>query len=380
MAGERNYDVIVAGLGAWGSATAWQLARRGHRVLGVDRFEPPHDQGSHSGTTRLARRGSHEGVEYAPLTRRSFELWEELSSEHGVPLVATTGALLFGAADDELIEVSAASLDNLGLPYELLNAEQVARRFPSYRLHAGEVALFEPDAAVILSAEGIRAHLSGAAARGAAIRTGERVVNWEDGAAGVVVETEFDRYTAERLVLTLGAWNPGLLGIELPLRVERQILVTFDTGDWATGLPCFFSRCLVLDGRKVGVYGAPEPDGRFKVALHHGGVNGDPEELSREATAEDVEHVLREVRERLPDVAEAPTTAKVCLYTNSPDAHWILGAHPDAPHTVFATGCSGRGYRYSPAIGEALANLVEGTALPDLEFLSKDRFAPSSGR
>jgi sarcosine oxidase len=376
----ERYDVIVAGLGAWGSAAARELAKRGHRVLGFDQHYPPHGHGSHSGITRLARRSSHEGVEYAPLTARAFDLWHELEHESGTNVVVRTGALLFGASDDPLIKVSADSLDQQGLPYEILDREQLASRFPAFNMSDDEQAVFEPDACVLLSADGITALHRAAIAHGAHLRTGERVCSWQQENGGVTVQTDQGTYEADRLVLTLGAWNADFLGLDLPLEVERQVLVTFDTREQKEQLPCLFARSSMDGEEEVGFYGAPEPDGRFKFALHHGGITGHPDELPSEVTAEDIDRIRAEVRERLPQIAALPAEAKSCMYTNTPDHHWILGVHPEAPRVAYSAGCSGRGFRYAPAIGEALADLTEGRPRPDLDFLSPQRFVRSAAR
>jgi sarcosine oxidase len=376
----ERYDVIVAGLGAWGSAAAWTLAKRGHRVLGLDQYHPPHGHGSHSGITRLARRSSHEGVEYAPLTARSFDLWHQLERESRTEVVVRTGALLFGATDDPLIKVSIDSLDHQGLPYEILDRGQLDSRFPAFNMGDGVRAVFEPDGCVLLSADGITALHRAAVAHGAHLRTGERVCSWQQDDASVEVQTDQGTYTADRLVLTLGAWNADFLGLDLPLEVERQVLVTFDTPEHNEQLPCLFARSSVDGEEEVGFYGAPEPDGRYKFALHHGGITGHPDELSSEVTAEDIERIRAEVRERLPQIADLPAEAKSCMYTNTPDHHWILDVHPEAPRVVYSAGCSGRGFRYSPAIGEALADLTDGQPRPDLDFLSPHRFIRSAAR
>jgi sarcosine oxidase len=241
-----------------------------------------------------------------------------------------------------------------------------------------ERAVFEPDACVLLSADGITTLHQAAAASGAKLRTGERVLTWQENNGGVAVQTEHGSYEADRLVLTLGAWNADFLGLDLPLEVERQVLVTFDTREQNEQLPCLFARSSLDRDDEVGFYGAPEPDGRFKFALHHGGITRHPDDLPHEVTAEDIDRIRAEVRVRLPQVAGLPAEANSCMYTNTPDHHWILGVHPAASRVVYSAGCSGRGFRYAPAIGEALADLTEGQPRPDLDFLSPHRFVRSA--
>ena len=377
------YDVIVVGLGGMGGAIAYHLARRGRRVLGLDRFTPPHDAGSSHGRSRIIRQAYFEDPAYVPLLLRAYELWEALAKDAGETLLVKTGGLMIGTPDSAIVAGSTESARRHGLSYRMLSPEDVGRWFPAFRLEPHEVAVYEEAAGVLFPEKTVAAHLRLAQAAGAELRFGEPVESWVAGDGSVSVRTPQGRYQAERLVLAAGAWNPGLLGGTFPLEVERQVSLWFRPAERPDWFEDHFPIFVWDRGDEPALYGLPGLEGEgIKVGLHHGGLRGDPDALSREVTPADVEPVQRLLARRLPLLDPEPQRAAVCLYTNTPDLHFLVGPHPDHPAVLLAGGFSGHGFKFVPVIGEAVADLVEGKARPDLALFSPARFrpAPEQGR
>lgn len=375
------YDVIVVGLGGMGGAIAYHLARRGRRVLGLDRLAPPHDAGSSHGKSRIIRQAYYEDPAYVPLVLRAYELWEALERDSGETLLVKTGGLMIGAPDSPIVAGSTESARRHGLKYRMLSPEDVGRWFPAFRLEPHEVAVYEEEAGVLFPERAVAAHLRLARAAGAELRLDEPVESWVAGSDSVSVRTPAGRYQAERLVLAAGAWNPRLLGGAFPLEVERQVSLWFrpaERPEWfEEHLPVF-----IWDrGPEPALYGLPGLEGEgVKVGLHHGGQVGDPDRLPRQVTEDDVEPVRRLLARRMPLLDPEPVQASVCLYTNTPDRHFLVGTHPDHPAVVLAAGFSGHGFKFCPAIGEAVADLIEGKARRDLALFDPRRFRAGPGR
>lgn len=376
----KPYDVIVIGLGGMGSAAAWQLAKRGQRVLGLERFDIPHNMGSSHGVTRIIRLPYYEDPAYVPLLRRAYELWREAETATGERLLILTGSLDAGPEDGELFQGALNSARLHELPHEVLTGGEVNARFPGYRLPAGARAVFQPEGGFIASERAIVAHCRAAQEAGADLRARERVLDWEarPGGEGVVVTTDKGRYEAGRLVLAAGAWMadlvPALAGRAVP---ERQVLAWLQPTR-----PEFFTldrfpvfNLAVEEGRYYGfpVYEVPG----FKFGrYHHRDEHGPAEEMRREVDAED-ERLLREFSARyFPEGNGATQALRACMFTNTPDEHFILDHHPEHPQVVLASPCSGHGYKFCSVVGEVLADLAmgDGATRHDIGFLRLDRF------
>ncbi len=368
--------MIVVGVGAMGSATVHHLARRGRRVLGLERFDIPHDQGSSHGVNRIFRFAYYEDPAYVPLMRRSVELWRDLEREAGEQLVHVTGSVDAGPEDGRVFAGSLESCRLHDLSYQVFDGAELADRFPGYRLPPDHRALFQPDGGFVLAERGVVAHVQAAQRSGAEVRAREAVRSWELTAGGAVrVVSERDVYEAEALVVTAGAWVGELVSALKPVTVpERQVLGWFQPTAPELFTPERFPvfNLEVEEGRYYGfpVFGVPG----FKIGrYHHLGEDTDPDHVERSITRAD-EEVLRRAVSRYFPAADGPTMAlKTCLFTNSPDEHFIIdGVHPQV---VVAGGFSGHGYKFVPAIGEAIADLVTGTVpAHDLSGFALDRF------
>jgi len=373
MNGPR-YDVIVAGLGPWGAATCWHLARRGLRVLGLDRYAPPHGHGSHGGSTRLARRSNSTGPEYLPLTTRTFQLWRELGAAVGQDLLVESGTVFVGRAGSGWFDRTLESLTVAGeIEHEVLDAAAARQRFPEFGIADDEVAVFEPGGTVALVQDGIRALHSEAIRHGATLRYNEPLESFAELEDGVDVRTSSATYQADVLVVATGAWTGRLLGLDIPVTVERQVMFNFAvTADTSPAQAVYFSAPPGDDSAPF--YGCPEPDGSFKVSLPSRGVAIDPDDLGdRPPTAQELADVRAHLRERIPGLDGEPIRATACMWSEVDDGHWIIGRHPEHSRIVFGAGCMGRGFRYGPVVGEALADLATGTERPDMKIFSPDR-------
>ena len=371
-----HFEVIVVGVGAMGSATLHHLATRGVRVLGLERYDIPHTMGSSHGVNRIIRLAYFEDPSYVPLLRRSYELWRALESETGERLLVITGGIDAAPPDHQVFTGSLESCRAYDIPHEVLTADDLNHRFPGYRLPDGHMAVFQPDGGYVMSERAIVAHVESALRNGAEVHAREAVIGWEVDGAGVVVSTERDAYSADRLVVTAGAWSMGLLdalaGLAIP---ERQVLGWFQPNRPDIFTPEHFP-IFNLEVDEGHFYGFPvETVPGFKIGLyHHLHEDVDPDTMDREPNARD-ETVLREaVKRYFPDAAGPTMALKTCLFTNSPDEHFIIDVHPEFPQVSLAAGFSGHGYKFSAVVGEILADLAtKGDTSHDIALLRLDR-------
>lgn len=358
--GER-YDVIVAGLGALGSAAAYHLARGGRRVLGFDRLTPPHSEGSHHGRTRIIREAYFEDPRYVPLVQGAYRLWRALERETGQELLREVGGLMIGVPGGSLVAGARRSADEHGLPYETLAPDEVHRRHPALRLDDGMQALHEPRAGVLFPEACVRAHLDAARAAGARLRFGEPITGWSADAHGVRVETSGSTWLAEHVVLCSGAWMPRLVPeLRRSLEVERQVLYWLEPAEPAACRPERLPIFLIEHEPERYYYGFPDFGDGVKVAIHHEGQVVDPERVSREVAPDEAALIRDLTRRFLPGASDRIEDAAVCLYTNTPDRNFIVDFHPDHPRVLLASPCSGHGFKFSSMLGSAVADLIEG--------------------
>lgn len=374
----ERYDVIVVGVGAMGSAACCHLARRGLRVLGLERFDIPHAMGSSHGYTRIIRLAYYEHPSYVPLLRRAFDLWRDLEAASGEALLHVTGSIDAGPEDDRVFAGSLASCREHGLAHEVLDHAALAERFPGYRLPPGHFALLQPEGGFLVPEACIVAHTHAASAAGATIRAREPVLEWQDDRGGVTVRTERGTYRADQIVLAAGAWMGKLWDLPPALAVpERQVLGWFQPLRPERFTPATFPvfNLAVPEGRYYGfpVFGVPG----FKIGrYHHLEERADPDAFDREPNAAD-EAVLRVVAERyFPDAAGPTVGLRVCMFTNTPDEHFVIDRHPAHERVVVASPCSGHGFKFASVVGEIVADLVQrGEMRHEIGWLKATRFA-----
>jgi sarcosine oxidase len=380
------YDAIVAGLGGMGSATAYELAGRGRRVLGLERHTPAHDKGSSHGRSRIIRQAYFEDPAYVPLLLRAYELWERLERETGQELMTLTGGLMMGRREDELVSGSVESAVEYGLPYELLDAGEIKARFPPFSPDPETVALYEERAGFVRPEESVKAHLDRAASLGADLRFEEPVLSWEAPEGQVRVETPEGVYEAERLVISPGSWAPQLLAdLGLPLEVTRQVMYWFEpVGGLEPFLPDRFPIYIWEpdDGNKFYGFPAQDDDRGVKAAFFRaGGVPTTPETIDREVHEEEIEFLRSYLAEHVPALAGRCLDARACMYTNTPDEHFVISLHPEHPQVTIACGFSGHGYKFCGVVGEILADLVtEGSTRHPIDLFSPERLKKADAR
>ncbi len=357
-----NYDVIIVGLGAMGSAAAYHLAKSGLRVQGLDQFHPPHNLGSSHGLTRIIREAYFEDPLYVPLVQRAYELWADLEKESGQPLLLKTGGLMIGPREGTLVSGASRSAEEHQLAHEILNAATLAQKFPPFKVQDNPTAVWEPRAGILFPERAIQTHLDLAAKHGAELRFNEPVRKWEPLGKCIRIFTDSDFYTGNHLVLSPGAWMTSLLpAARLPLSVERQVLYWFKP---VSHPDMFRPHRLPIFIRQYAhdrfFYGFPDLGDGVKVAFHHQGGRVDPDTMSQEVAPNEIEEMRHVLSEYLPDANGELRSTAVCMYTNTPDEHFLLDYHPEHPQVIVASPCSGHGFKFSPVIGESITGMIDG--------------------
>ncbi len=352
------YDAIVIGIGGMGSATLYHLAHSGCKVLGLEQFGIAHRFGSSHGSTRIIRLAYSEGPEYVPLLHAAYRYWRELEDVAGETLLHVTGGLDIGHWKSWTIKGSRASCLEHGLEFEELDSTEVNKRFPGYRLPPSMRAVYQPDGGYVLSEEAIRAYAAMARANGAEIITNVQVRGWERNSRGLRVDTTCGEFEANRLVITVGSWA-GLLSSKLRhlCQPERQVML------WTTPL-----QSMAFKPGSFPVFNIEAPFGRFygfpdhcnegfKIGKYHHLQQQvtNPDQLDRECHQED-EEVLREaIEEYFPQANGATRKMAACMFTNSPDGHFILDRYPGEDNVFVAAGFSGHGFKFCSVIGKIMA-------------------------
>jgi sarcosine oxidase len=369
-----RYDVVVAGLGAMGSATVHQLAKTGVSVLGLDRYEPPHALGSSHGDTRITRVAVGEGLEYVPLARRSQEIWREVEQEAGVEILCQVGGLVMappqaGSAmhgSDAFFEHTVAAAEAYDVEHELLGTAELVDRFPQFALAGDEQAYYEPGAGFVRPERTVEAQLRLARERGAVLAVGEPVLGYDDHGTHVAVRTTRRTVEASTLVITAGPWVTELVPeLASSVTIRRQVLFWFDLRDPSSYAGLRDSPIYIWwpggDPDAV-IYGFPMldgPGGGAKVAREQHVVETTAAEVDRVVTPDEIEEMYeRYVRHRLPWLSGRCVRTAACLYTVTPDSRFLIDRLPSMPNVIVASPCSGHGFKHSAAIGESLAQLA----------------------
>ena len=357
-----DFDVVVCGLGAMGSAALYQLARRRVRALGLERFTPGHDRGSSHGATRIFRLGYFEHPSYVPLLRRAQTLWHELEAASGRPLLHVTGIAEIGPPDGVLVRGTLASARLHGLRHEVLAAPELTRRFPAFRVPPDYVAVVQPDGGFVEVEPALAAQIALATAAGAELRAGERVRAIEPGAGSVRIVTERGTVAAKAAIIAAGPWTGSLLPeLAAPLRVTREVTGWFEPADATLFAPGRFPT-FIIESRHGMHYGVPpHGDAGAKAAKHHHRDQAvDPDGYDRTVSADDERLIRIALADHIPAANGRLLAAKTCLYTMTPDGDFLIDRLPGHPNVIVASPCSGHGFKFAPVIGEILADLAAG--------------------
>jgi sarcosine oxidase len=366
----RTSDVLIIGLGAVGSAALYQASKRGVRCIGIDRFAPPHDRGSSHGDTRITRQAIGEGKVFVPLVLRSNEIWEELEAATGRSLMVRNGCLVLASANTpgshhgstSFVQDTIDAAQEFGVAHEVLSAAQIAERFQQFRLRGDEVGYFEAGAGFLRPEACIDVQLQLARKQGAQIFTDETVLDIQPGRNSVTVRTNKAEYSAGKVIVTAGAWIPKLLDENYSryFKVYRQMLCWFrvaTNSDRYTPphMPVF----IWITGNRPRdmMYGFPEIEvnGGAKIATEQYEATVDPDAVRRDVSGSEIDALYNEyIAPRFPDVSSECRRSTTCLYTVTPDAKFIINTMWDSHSVVFASACSGHGFKHSAAVGEAL--------------------------
>ena len=355
---KETFDVIVIGLGAHGSSALYHLAKTGQKVLGIDRYTPPHEQGSSHGQSRIIRQAYHENPVYVPFVKAAYALWDAIERETGEKLLIETGGLLLGAKDSTVVTGARVSADKHAIEYDYLDAKEVRRRFPAFRPAGDTVAVWEKKAGILFPEECIRTHLKGAMANGASLHCDETVlaINPQAGRRVVEVTTSQGKYAAEKVIVSAGAWVGALLPeLRLPLAIERQVVCWFadkaNGGQLSpSGMPIYIWE---YEAGKM-FYGFPDVGEGIKIGFHHAGRRILADELKPDASAGEID-ALKGIAGRYLAIDPEFRRFSVCMYTNTPDEDFILDVYPGCERIFVASPCSGHGFKFSSVIGKILS-------------------------
>jgi sarcosine oxidase len=381
------FQTIVIGLGAMGSAATYQLAKRGNKVLSIDQFSPPHVYGSSHGDTRITRQAIGEGAEYVPLVLRSYEIWNEIERETKKKILTITGGLIMTSVGGAIrhgsnfFNQTVACAEEYDIPHRLLEADEIRRQFPQFKLEGNERGYFEEKAGYLRPELAVEAQLELAGRYGAALAFNEKVISFSVRRDNkVVVKTDQGEYEAEKAILTAGPWVAKLLAEKYArfFKIYRQVMYWFDVADSISQFEAQRFPVWIWEfGTKVEdlMYGFPAIDGArggVKIAFEQYKTESDPDVVSREVSKQEIEDVYqRYVQPYFTNIKENCIKTVTCLYTVTPDHRFVIDAHPEFPHVFVASPCSGHGFKHSAAIGEVLAQLVtEGRSDIDISAFS----------
>lgn len=369
----KSYDVIIAGCGAMGSAISYSLASSGFDTLTIERFTLNHSFGSSHGRTRIIRTAYFEHPNYVPIVKRAYQLWRELEREHGEELMLITGGLMIGNSDSPLIKGVLKSAREHNLNHMILDSKEVAERYPVLKLR-DEIAVYEPTSGILFPEKCIYAQKDLAESMGAQFHFEESVKGWRIDKQKVRIITNRDEYFSDKLVLSTGPWMKEL--VSLPLKCERQVTFWLKAKQRAELFSAESMPIIIWDRDSKGMfYCIPDTGDGIKVARHHGGEETDPDRVRRIVSKEDEEPIRRFMDDCIPDASGNIISSSVCLYTNTPDGHFIIDRHPSNDNIILVSACSGHGFKFSCAIGEIVKDIIErGKSKLDISLFRLSKF------
>jgi sarcosine oxidase len=380
-----QYDVIVLGIGAMGSAACYYLARQGVHVLGLEQFGVPNEMSSHTGQSRIIRKAYFEHPDYVPLLEQAYKNWKELESETKTQIYFQTGLLYGGRPDHPVIKGVLNSAKQFAIQLDVLTSGEMEEKYPQFTIPDDYEKLFEPEAGFLLPELIIRLYADKAMHHGAEIRTNTKVIEWHKTSSGIEVTTSEGIVTANKIIITTGPWSSSFLpGYPFVLRETRQMLGWAMPKKSSSFTPGKFPCWLIADHTTPGVYyGFPAlPDDRLegpsgcKLAYHYPGATTDPDRISRASIAEDEAELVYALQSYFPNAFLPGLKLKSCMYTMTPDENFVIDFLPGyGQDVIIATGFSGHGFKFASVIGEIVCDLATRgfTKLP-IRFLNAIRF------
>src|SRR5215207_9809143 len=375
-----SYDVIVVGAGVVGSSAAYQAAKAGYRVLLLEQFEFNHQMGSSYGAGRIVRY-AYDHPPYVQLAKSAFPAWREIEAEAGETLVTITGGINFGLADDQSLRDTIDSLQIAGIPFEMLSVQEQQKRFPQFHISDDMQIVYQADSGIVRASKAVLTLERLAEQHGATLKDHSPVIDISMHSDSVKVQTPDAAYSAAKLILVPGAWGKkiiGMVGIDLPLtpvHAQEQYFAAEPAADYTTDrFPVFIAHM----SREFGVwpYGLPSIDGSgLKVGMHGGPAIPDVDMMDREPLQGATDTARAFMSRHIPGGNRDLLFARTCLYTMTPDEHFVLDTHPAYPHVAFSASCSGHGFKFGPVLGEILVQLAfNGSSTYDLAMFSASRF------
>jgi len=373
------FDVIILGLGAHGSSAAYHLSKNDVKVCGIDKFVPPHAFGSSHGQSRIIRQAYHESPMYVPLVKEAYTLWNELENISGKKLLLKTGGLILGNENAMVIKGARLSAETHNVPYEYLNSKKIAKRFPALKPTENTVAVVEQSAGILFPEKCIKTNLELANKNGARLLFGEAVQSIKQKNNHVEIVTSKNIFQTEKLIVSVGAWLNDLLPeLKLPLNIKRQVLFWFRNENkqmqqfiepeqlpifiWEYNSPHIF-------------YGFPDLGNGIKIAPHHEGQSIHPDLLSKEVYEDEIKQ-MKNILDKYFNADTRFSSSDVCMYTNTPDEHFIIDYYPSHQNIIIASPCSGHGFKFSSAIGKILCDMALEKQLSfDISPFSINRFS-----
>ena len=382
----NKFNVIVIGVGSMGSSACDYLSKRGYKVLGLEQFDITHENGSHTGQSRIIRKAYFEHPDYVPLLSRAYEGWKSLEEETGEQVYFKTGLLYSGRGKDEIINGVKLSASLYNIPLENLDKNLFEKKFPQFKIPENFETVFEPDAGFVTPEKTIRLYTELSKKYGATIHTNEKLIKWKKEGDGMEIKTNSEIYYCNKLIITAGAWAGKLIpGFANKIKVTRQFLAwikpkhpqKFSLGNF----PCW----LIDDENVPGCYyGFPmlstekfgPPEG-LKLAHHYPATITDPDNVNRTVTNDDIENLKFAMNKYFPGEFDSVLSGKICLYANSPDENFIIDGLPGYEENVFiACGFSGHGFKFVPVVGKILSDLaIDGKTKLPIDFLNASRFS-----
>ena len=381
-----KFDAIVIGVGSMGSSACYYLSKRGYKVLGLEQFDIPHENGSHAGQSRIIRKAYFEHPDYVPLLSRAYEGWKSLEEETGEQLYFKTGLLYCGHGDNNIINGVKLSASLYNIYIENPDRALAEKKFPQFKIPGNFDTVFEPDAGFVTPEKAIRLYAELAKKYGAIIQTNEKIIEWKKEGDGVVVKTNKEVYHCNKLIITAGAWAGKLIhGLADKIKVTRQFVAWVNPKDPEKFLLDSFPCWMIADENTQGCYyGFPilstekfgPPEG-LKLAHHHPATITDPDNVNRTVTNDDIENLKYAMNKYFPGEFDGLLSGKICLYANSPDENFIIDRLPGYEENVsIACGFSGHGFKFVPVVGEILSDLaIDGKTKLPIGFLNATRFS-----
>lgn len=384
----KKYDVVVVGFGGVGSEALYELAKSGAKAIGIDKSSPPHNWGSSHGDTRIIRQAIGEGYFYTPFAMRSYEIWREREIQTGLDLLTTCGGIIMASSEsshylhgnEDFLGETIFVAKRHGIAHDIFGAYDIKTRFPQFNLTGDEEGYYEPTAGFLRPENCVKANLMAARQLGAEMSVHDKVINIIPTGDGVIVQAESDAYHAQKVIVSVGAWISKLVPQFSSLfTVSRQVQYWFDveasynkfTKD---KFPVFIWQ---RDGNFI--YGFPAidgPKGGLKIASETNDIV-DPDLVNREVSAKEIAKMyIEKVFNAIPALGSKCIKAVSCLYTSTPDSHFVVDFHPEYPQIILVSACSGHGFKHSAAIGEAVSQMaLDGKSQADISHFSLKRFA-----